>query len=490
MARSMETGGFILPDVSDVGPGGATEGLNVSLEESNAAAQELWDRLNEVDDKTEDVADATRDWREELERGIVKAQKISDIFGELSGLLSTLGAGDLAGVAGNLSDIAEGAAGIGVAFATFATDPLGAIRAGISGLGGIAAGISGFLASPEEEVNDLRDAFLEAQGGWEAYQQALAGATDEDLLAAIFNAETVEEFDAAVLAATAALGEHAAAQALMGEAQNALNEAVDRYGFTIEQLGPTMQRQMLNEQAQQLLQDFSLLTASGMDVDTVLIGMGDSLNEYIAASLAAGQSIPESMRPMIDQMIAAGLLLDENGEAFGSAEDAGLSFTQTLEEGLGDAVDAIMALVAALTGIGPVNIPVNVDYNDPGPPGPDNRGPGPPGPDQRFAAGGLVEEPTVALVGEAGPEIVAPVEAHFARVTRPILAKLDSMQGAGITGSGVSVSVSVGDIHVGGVSGSDGVQIGRDIARGLEDELIPSLEEAIGDIAEKRAEAS
>ena len=185
----------------------------------------------------------------------------------------------------------------------------------------------------------------------------LAQVTDENLVQRIFDAQTVEEFEAAVRDVQAAFDLH-------GQAQQALNEAIERYGFTIEQLGPAMQRQKLDEQAAGLLQDWELLIAAGIDVNDVIGAMGPNLLDFVNTSIAAGQAIPEAMRPMIDELIRSGQLVDENGVAFESAEAAGITFAETLTEGLSRAIDAIDRLVAALTGIQPVNIPVNVNYNE------------------------------------------------------------------------------------------------------------------------------
>lgn len=62
---------------------------------------------------------------------------------------------------------------------------------------------------------------------------------------------------------------------------------------------------------------------------------------------------------------------------------------------------------------------------------------------------------------------------------------LGSPMAAGGVG-GVSVTINLGGINVGDAAGADGMQLGRDIAEGLEDRLIPTLEEAIGEIAERR----
>lgn len=271
--------------------------------------------------------------------------------------------------------------------------------------GAIGGAISGLFHDEEEDVNDLRDAFFEAQGGYEELGRRITevsnGIIADDYIKRIFNAETVEEFQKASQEALAFLGDQTALQA---EAQDALNDAVERYQFSLEELGPAMQRQELDKQAAQLLKDFNLLTASGIDVNTVIEKMGPNILDFVNTSRAAGQAIPAAMKPMIDQLIQSGQLVDENGRAFASAEEAGITFAETLSEGLTRAVDAIDRLVAALTGIPPVNIPVNVNYNE------NNRPTGIPSPPvPEFQTGGIVRTPMLARVGEV-PEAIIPLE--------------------------------------------------------------------------------
>jgi hypothetical protein len=156
-----------------------------------------------------------------------------------------------------------------------------------------------------------------------------------------------------------------------GQAHEALNAAVEKYGFTIDELGPKWAQQELDTKAGELLKDYELLKASGIDVNTIIERMGPALQEYVNTAVKAGGTIPESMRPAIDKMYEQGQLLHENGEAFTEAEYQGLSFSKTLSEGMAEVVEQIKALVAALTGI-PQSVPpihVPVVYDDPGRPG-------------------------------------------------------------------------------------------------------------------------
>jgi TP901 family phage tail tape measure protein len=302
--------------------------------------------------------------------------------------------------------------------------PLGALAG--SALGGIFDSLFG--ADPEEEVNDLRDAFFDLNGGFVAVQQSLVGLTDQDLVKKVFDARTVDEFNAAVAEVNTLLG-------LQGQAQADLQAAVEKYGFSIEELGPKFQQQELDKMVGSLLKDYELLVASGIDVNTVIEKMGPNFQEYVDTAIAAGASLPENMRPIIEAMVRQGALLDENGDAFESVEETGLSFTESLTDGLSRVIDSIEKLVAALTGIPPVNIPVN--YQDPGPP------PGHPGPGPEFARGGVVLpfRPRAAAEGlvvpsSPGGELVRMGEAGQAELAAPVKALLSKMQETALLAAG------------------------------------------------------
>jgi hypothetical protein len=331
----------------------AFEGMRTEVEELNDEAKRLKDaKLEGLFVGLALVAGTFNDQLEEtvliignMQQAFRDAKTDTEKFYAILAAIGQIG-GQIGGKVGGFLQGAAGGASVGAMFG-----PWGAA------IGGAIGGIASLFGQAGDSVNDLRDAFFDAHGGWLALQRELATATTEDLVAQVFDADTVDEFNAAVQRVKDTLD-------VQGQAQRALQEAIERYGFTIEQLGPAMQRQELDKQAVQLLQDFRLLTASGIDVNTVIEKMGPNLLDFVKTSIAAGQAIPAAMKPMIDELIRSGQLVDENGEAFESAEDAGITFTETLTEGLSRAVDAIERLVAALTGVPPVTIPVTVDYRE------------------------------------------------------------------------------------------------------------------------------
>jgi hypothetical protein len=256
------------------------------------------------------------------------------------------------------------------------------------------------------QVNDMRDSFFEARGGFIELQKQLQGLTNQDLVKQIFDAKTVDEFNASIKEVNDLLDAQA-------QSQQALQAAIEEYGISVEELGPKFAQQQMDERAQKLFQDFQLLMAATDDVNLVISKMGPSLNEFVSSSIAAGTTIPEAMRPIVEELIKSGQLLDENGEAYKSTEEAGITFAQSMSEQFTTLIDKLDTWISMLLGI-PKDIQTNVTVNTkrtgdseelPGPPGDRDNDPVTP-----FATGGIVTQPTLGLVAEAGAEAIIPLD--------------------------------------------------------------------------------
>ena len=237
-------------------------------------------------------------------------------------------------------------------------DKIGAIARGI---GVVAGAIGGLFRNKEiEKVNDLRDAFFKAQGGFEAFSKKMAAASTEDWAKKIFNAKTVEEFNALVAESQGLL-------AAQGESEQALAEAAERYGIAATDLGPLQAQKELDKQAQQLFQDYTLLNGVGMEHNLLLEKMGPAMSKYVDTAVASGSSIPEALRKQIDELYKAGKLVHENGEAYTEAEYNGLSFSQTMSEMFTTLIEKLDKYLSLLTGIPQnVNTRVNTEYTSTG----------------------------------------------------------------------------------------------------------------------------
>lgn len=230
--------------------------------------------------------------------------------------------------------------------------PLGAAIGG--GIGLLAGGIKSLFGGPSQ--NELqsrsdRDSFMATYGGTSAAGiQNLANA----LAQAGINAEKSRTQIAAMLDAKTPQAFQAALKPINDElkigtdAQNALNDALSRYKFTEEQLGPALQRQNLDQQAQQLYKDWNVLTAAQISSRDVLTQMSGNLNQFVADSRHAGVEVPAAMQPMIEQAIKFGLITDDNGNVITDLKDSGITFSQTMTQGFQSVVSAVKDLSNAI----------------------------------------------------------------------------------------------------------------------------------------------
>jgi hypothetical protein len=119
----------------------------------------------------------------------------------------------------------------------------------------------------------------------------------------------------------------AAARAMLGLADDTMpsladiKDAADRYGLSLDALGPKVQQLQITEAANQIVKDFNLLTLAGADFNTIMLGgddaakrMGSQIQDVVSKSLTLGLELPDALRPIIEQMITAGMLTDQFGK--------------------------------------------------------------------------------------------------------------------------------------------------------------------------------
>jgi hypothetical protein len=166
---------------------------------------------------------------------------------------------------------------------------------------------------------------------------------------------------------------------LQKTATNALNDALSRYKFTTEQLGPALRAQKLDEQSQQLYKDWQVLTQAGIDVSAVTQQMSTDIEDYITTAIKTGTEVPEAMKPMLQSMIDQGLLTDLAGNKITDLASSGISFATTMTQGFKDIVTSVkeltdvlrrglgLAIDETVTKIGTIPRSINVDVNLNGP---------------------------------------------------------------------------------------------------------------------------
>ncbi len=190
------------------------------------------------------------------------------------------------------------------------------------------------------ESEKLRAAFVSAEGGFEALQAAAekAGVNIDEL----FSARTADQVNDSIKKIEDALK-------FQQDAYQLAIDTAQKYGFTLEELGPAMQRQELDKQAQQLFKDWEVLNAAGIDTVAITQRMSESVNDYVHHAMKMGTEVPDAMRPMLEAMVKSGTLLDENGNAISNLEDAGISFSLSMSDGFKQLIDEVHNLTDAIS---------------------------------------------------------------------------------------------------------------------------------------------
>ena len=150
----------------------------------------------------------------------------------------------------------------------------------------------------------------------------------------------------------------------------AMKASAEKYGISLEALGPAFDRERLQEAAQAIAADWEILNQEGVDTITVLKGMSGSVQDLIDDAHTAGVDIPASMKPVIEQMIAQGLLTDENGEKLTDmskltfAEDLSAKFKQLIDK-IGDLINSLSGATDELGNVkqGVEDIPTDVSVH-------------------------------------------------------------------------------------------------------------------------------
>ena len=180
----------------------------------------------------------------------------------------------------------------------------------------------------------------------------------------------------------------AAKRAMLGLAEDTMpsladiKDAADRDGLSLDALGPKVKQLSITEQANQIVKDFNLLTLAGADFNAIMNGgedaakrMGKQIQDLVTDSLKLGLELPESMRPIIEKMIEAGMLTDEFGKAL--TDTSRLKFAvdlnsmfEALIKKLDELIDKIGGVGGALNGLGGIVVepkikPIYDDSNIP-----------------------------------------------------------------------------------------------------------------------------
>lgn len=293
--------------------------------------------------------------------------------GGAKGALNAVGVKIGIGLFGKGGALEKGTAAVtGSLSAMFGKAVGGALGAAIPGIGAlIGPGIEllmkgigklfGFGESDAEKTAKMRKAWLAdlRKAGTSVEELSARAAKAGYNMDRLMNADKVKDFQREVERLQKAI-------AFQDAAVKDLDDAIQRWGFSIEELSPALQKQRLHEQSGQLLKDFKLLSGAGVSVEAIFSRMSGVVWEtledgtrkvksvdagfvqLVRDAARLGVALPTAMKPILQQMIDLGLLTDDQGHSFGSLEEAGVSFTDAVTDGFKSMVEAIHEMVGAI----------------------------------------------------------------------------------------------------------------------------------------------
>lgn len=142
--------------------------------------------------------------------------------------------------------------------------------------------------------------------------------------------------------------------------------AAEAWGISVDKLGLAFQQAKLSEEGEKVAAQFEAMKKVGTDVNTIMSSMSSemttSINDMIGKALKLGLTIPESMKPLLQAMVDAGKLTDENGEKLGDlsrvqfAKDLNSQIEDLIGK-MGELIDKFSDAAAAAAGIGGVQAP-------------------------------------------------------------------------------------------------------------------------------------
>ena len=156
-----------------------------------------------------------------------------------------------------------------------------------------------------------------------------------------------------------------------------ITAAAERYGLSLDALGPKVMQLSINEAATQIVKDWKILLAAGADINVILSsmnpevkGMGVQVQALVTQAMQYGLELPSALKPILQAMIDAGLLTDENGKKLEDlskltfAADLSKMFDELMKK-LGELIETIKTgVVPAIVGIGNARIPsIKIPYH-------------------------------------------------------------------------------------------------------------------------------
>jgi hypothetical protein len=306
----------------------------------------------------------------------------------------------LSGLNGIFQSAFEGGGGVKGAIQSFATNAVAGITSAIPVIGPIISQFSGAIVAGfkklfggvsqaeldgrkavqgfEQQLASTLTATQKLEAGGQQWKMTTIAVRDAYLATGRSSAEAEiavkKLWDSSKLGAEATKAAIDEVNAVLQEQQadqKRAKELIDEYHISIDQLGPAFRAQQLNEQAKSVMNDFRVMVdVLGVDAPVAIDLMKDKINAYIHDAIATGTEVPASMQPMLQKMVDMGVLTDDNGVAITDLKTSGITFAETLTQGIDRIVakfDQLMEklglIPSALNAIPDVDVAVNANVH-------------------------------------------------------------------------------------------------------------------------------
>jgi hypothetical protein len=108
-----------------------------------------------------------------------------------------------------------------------------------------------------------------------------------------------------------------------------LNAAMQEYGFTWTDLGDEYRAAALGDLFNELLEKTNLLKGAGINYEEILSRQAEQYSDLLSKAILTGTEIPIALKPVLEDLLKMGKLVDENGNQFEDLEDVSWSKTMT-----------------------------------------------------------------------------------------------------------------------------------------------------------------
>jgi len=130
-----------------------------------------------------------------------------------------------------------------------------------------------------------------------------------------------------------------------------VSQAAAELGVNLDAIGKNIQNLKLAERAEAAAAAFQTLADAGANMGAVFEQSAPKIQEMVTDALKLGLTLPESIKPWLQQMVDAGLLLDETGAKL--TDLSRFSFTKPLEKSVEDLIAKLDDLIDTIkTGLG------------------------------------------------------------------------------------------------------------------------------------------